>query len=251
MRHSVFRHSPPPHLPAITYAGGPVAKIALAFFAAGAIGVALAHYLRTRRQMAWTWSLLTLVPPSATIAALIEGVFPLTFTSGLALAAMVGLAFGSIAYSVHTRADDRRSGADREAAAKRRRGVLDAPRRRAAQRFGPGRRLLEKQVPLGRDERGALVCISRGTASSGAHVLIPGATGAGKTTSLAALLVDYVGSSGFGAVVLEAKSDERPARGGGQRRRRAAESPSASSRPRGLAAMTRWRGAASTSAPSG
>jgi hypothetical protein len=37
--------------------------------------------------------------------------------------------------------------------------------------------------------------------------LIPGATGAGKTTSLAALLVDYVARSGFGAVILEAKND--------------------------------------------
>jgi hypothetical protein len=38
-------------------------------------------------------------------------------------------------------------------------------------------------------------------------VLIPGATGAGKTTSLGALLVEYVVRSKFGAVVLEAKVD--------------------------------------------
>lgn len=49
--------------------------------------------------------------------------------------------------------------------------------------------------------------IGRGTDSAGQHVLIPGATGAGKTTSLAALLVDYVARSGFGAVILEAKTD--------------------------------------------
>jgi hypothetical protein len=52
-----------------------------------------------------------------------------------------------------------------------------------------------------------LVAVSRGSAASGSHVLIPGATGAGKTTSLAALLVEYVVRSGFGAVVLEAKTD--------------------------------------------
>jgi TraM recognition site of TraD and TraG len=208
MRHSPFRHSPPPHLPAISHAGGTVAKGLLAFALGAAIGVALAHYLRTRRQMAWTWSLVTLLPALAIAAALTEGALPLTLVSGLALVATLALAGFAIGYSVQTRADDRRAGADREAQAKRRRGVLDAPRRRAAQRFGPRRRALESRVPLGRDERGALVSISRGTASSGAHVLIPGATGAGKTTSLATLLADYVGNSGFGAVVLEAKSDQ-------------------------------------------
>jgi TraM recognition site of TraD and TraG len=210
MRHSALRHSAPPHLPAIFHSGGTVAKGALCFFAGAAVGAALGHYLRTRRQLAWTWSLLGLAPPLALAAALIEGALSLSATSGFALAALLGLAFGAIAYSAHTRADDRRAGADREAAARRRRGVLDTPRRRLRERVAPRQRggVLEQQLPLGRDRRGALVCIPRGTPSSGAHVLIPGATGAGKTTSLATLLVDYVGNSGFGAVVLEAKSDE-------------------------------------------
>jgi hypothetical protein len=208
MRHSVFRHSPPPHLPALTHAGGPVAELALAVLAAALLGLALAHYMRTRLQLAWTWSLLALAPPLAILAALIEGTMALTLSAGTVLAGALGLAFAAIAYSVHTRADDRRAGADREAQAKRRRGVLDALRRHLAQRFGRRWRVLEQQLPLGRDDRGALHCIPRGTPDSGAHVLIPGATGAGKTTSLATLLADYVGNSGFGAVVLEAKSDE-------------------------------------------
>ena len=48
---------------------------------------------------------------------------------------------------------------------------------------------------------------AKGDGAVGHHVLIPGATGAGKTTSLASLLVEYVVRSGFGAVVLEAKID--------------------------------------------
>ena len=111
--------------------------------------------------------------------------------------------------------------------------------------------MLEAELPLGRDRRGELVCIPRGSAASGAHVLIPGATGAGKTTSLATLLVDYVGNSGFGAVVLEAKSDEALREAAADGRRRARGRRSASSRPRAPAAMTRSPTAASTSAPSG
>ena len=210
MRHSPFRRSPAPHLPAIFHASGMVATAALMVVVGGLLGAALARYLRIRRQLAWTWSLLTLAPPLTIVAALIEGGLAPSATSRGVLAGAAGFAFGSTLYSFHTRNEDRRAGADLEAAAKRRRGVLDTPRRRLREWGGPRRRrrVLETQLPLGRDRRGELVCIPRGTPASGAHVLIPGATGAGKTTSLATLLVDYVGNSGFGAVVLEAKSDE-------------------------------------------
>ena len=68
-------------------------------------------------------------------------------------------------------------------------------------------RALAAGVPIGRTARGELAMVGRGSARSGRHVLVPGATGSGKTTSLGALLVDYVARSGFGAVVLEAKTD--------------------------------------------
>ena len=209
-------------------------------------------YLARRRGLAWTWSLFSLLPPLAILARVDRrrpGALARAALEALALA--LGLAFGAVLLSAHSRQDDRRAGADREAAAKRRRGVVRRPAPPpAASGWRAGASVLESEVPLGRDERGALVCIPRGSARSGAHVLIPGATGAGKTTSLAALLADYVANAGFGAVVLGGEVRRSAARGRGAGGGPAAASPSASSRPRGPAAMTRSRAAASTSAPS-
>ncbi|HET7054194.1 MAG TPA: TraM recognition domain-containing protein [Solirubrobacterales bacterium] len=205
MRHEAFRHSPPP--PALTFAGVPMLKLAIATLATFGLGALLA-YLGRRRGLAWTWSLLSLIAPAAIFAALIEGVVALGWDSATALGATLGFAAAAVWMSARGRLEDRRAGGDRESAAKRRRGVFDDVRRRSALRRGKEREALESEVPIGRDERGALLGIPRGSAESGEHVLIPGATGAGKTTSLAALLADYVASAGFGAVVLEAKSDE-------------------------------------------
>ena len=207
MRHESFRHSPPPRLPAITFAGDPMLKLAIASIAALGLGALLA-YLARRRGLAWTWSLLALIAPAAILAELIEGVLALGWDSATAFAVALSFAGGAVWVGARGRFEDRRAGADREAAARRRRGVFDGLRRRFAVRSGKETATLETDVPLGRDERGALVGIPRGTRREGAHVLIPGATGAGKTTSLATLLADYVAGAGFGAVVLEAKSDE-------------------------------------------
>jgi hypothetical protein len=123
--------------------------------------------------------------------------------AGFALA-LVGASLG---WGFRDELEDRRAGGDREIAARERRRLLDPLRRRRDEHGRRGRRSLGGQIPIGRDQRGRLVFVARGSAESGSHVLIPGATGAGKTTSLAALLVDYVARSGFGAVVLEAKND--------------------------------------------
>lgn len=207
MRHSVLRHSPPPHLPAITFAGIPMLKLAIALIVALGLG-ALIAYLARRRGFAWTWSLLTLIAPTAVLAMLIEGALVLTWGGATAFASALGLAAGAVWVGSRGRLEDHRAGADRERAAKRSRGVLDGVRRRVVACRGKERKALATDVPIGREERGMFVGIPRGTAREGAHVLIPGATGAGKTTSLAVLLADYVANSGFGAVVLEAKSDE-------------------------------------------
>src|SRR5680860_786683 len=163
MKDSVFRHSPPPHLPALTQAAGPVAKVALSFFAAAAIGAGLGIYLRHRRDLAWTWSLLAVAPPAAILAALVEGVLPLARGSVVVLALALGLASGILTYSIYARLDDRRAGGDLEASAKRRRGLLDGTRRRIVRRVGSGRRDLHPGLPVGRDARGALACVPCGT----------------------------------------------------------------------------------------
>ncbi len=174
-------------------------------FVGATIGALLATLLR-RRGLAWSWGVLALAPALLIAALLRLGLLDLRGALG-PLAFALGLAAGSLGLGLHLQIEDRRSGGDREAAARDRRGLLDALRPRLT--AGPRvRETLADQVPLGRTAKGELASIGRGSAESGRHVLIPGATGAGKTTSLAALLVDYVARSRFGAVVLEAKTDE-------------------------------------------
>lgn len=173
------------------------------FVVTGALGLAAAALGRSR-GLAWTWGLVPLVPAAATLAILALLAPPASLGVPLA-AAILGFALGSLGWAVHCQLEDRRSGADREIAAARRVRPLDGLRRHLAERRADG--ILARELPIGRTARGELVCVPRGSAESGAHVLVPGATGAGKTTSLAALLVEYVVRSRFGAVVIEAKND--------------------------------------------
>ena len=175
---------------------------AVFFFGAG-LGVLSAVYLR-RRQLTSTWGLLALCPALVLLALVRLSVIALG-PAALPLAFCCGAALGALGWGFQMRIEDRRAGGDREEAARARRGPADAMRRRA--RRSAARHLSGESLPVGRSAKGELALIGRGSASSGCHVLIPGATGAGKTTSLAALLVDYVARSRFGAVVLEAKTD--------------------------------------------
>lgn len=170
----------------------------------GGLGLAAAA-LGRRRGLAWTWGLVPLAPAVLALALLAAIAPPVSLGAPL-LAAIGGFALGALGWAVHCQLEDRRSGADREIAAARRVRPLDGLRRHLADRGRPDR-VLAHELPIGRTARGELVCVPRGSAASGAHVLIPGATGAGKTTSLAALLVEYVVRSRFGAVVIEAKND--------------------------------------------
>ncbi len=206
MRHEIFRESPPAHAPDIGHSTDPTATFVVGSFAAFVLGCYLAYRLRNR--LAWTWSLPALIGPLAILSLLIEGTLVFGWGSATALATSSFFAVGAVGTSVWSRSEDRRTGADREVAARRRRHVLDGLRRRSPIRRRKERKSIVADVHVGRNEREVLVGIPRGTPREGAHVLIPGATGAGKTTSLAALLFDYVMRSGFGSVVIEAKSDE-------------------------------------------
>lgn len=174
-------------------------------FGAALLGVALAALIR-RRGLAWTWTLLGVGPASLVLLVLLACPAPFSLAAPL-LSLTIGGVAGAVGWALHCHLEDRRCGGDREIATERRRQPLDGARRRVAERGGRRAALLAGAIPIGRTERGHLACVPRGSAASGAHVLIPGATGAGKTTSLAALLVEYVLRSGFGAVVLEAKTD--------------------------------------------
>ena len=182
-----------------------LALLSMALFVMGAaLGLAAAAIGR-RRGLAWSWGLVPLAPAALALA-LLAAIGPPASLGAPLGASIAGFAGGALAWAAHCQLEDRRSGADREIDAARRLRPLDGLRRRLAdRRLGDG--VLARELPIGRTARGELVCVPRGSAASGAHVLVPGATGAGKTTSLAALLVEYVVRSGFGAVVIEAKND--------------------------------------------
>jgi hypothetical protein len=188
----------------LTAAAHFVALVFAVFFLAAIIGALAAVYLR-RRGFAPTWGLLALSPALALLALVRLGAVDLAGAAA-PLAFACGVAAGALGWGLQMRVEDRRAGGDREEAARARRGLGDGLRRRA-QRGARTRRALSEGLPVGRTAKGELALIGRGSADSGSHVLIPGATGAGKTTTLAALLVDYVARSRFGAVVLEAKTD--------------------------------------------
>jgi type IV secretory system conjugative DNA transfer VirD4/TraG family protein len=170
---------------------------------ASVLGLAAAA-LGRRRGLAWTWGLV-LLWPAALLLALLAALAPQATLGAPLAASLAGFALGALGWAAHCQIEDRRSGADREIAAARRRRPLDGVRRCLAERRAGD--VVACELPIGRTARGELVCVPRGSATSGAHVLVPGATGAGKTTSLAALLIEYVVRSRFGAVVIEAKND--------------------------------------------
>jgi hypothetical protein len=167
------------------------------------LGIAAAQLLR-RRKRGWSFAPLAL-PPSAAIAAAALAFSPSPAATAFIGTAALALPTTATAWGLRARLQDRRTGSDRETRAREMRSPLDPLRRRIAER--PSRRDNDTEIRIGRTHRGQLATVRRGTPASGSHVLIPGATGAGKTTSLAALLVEYVVRSGFGAVVLEAKVD--------------------------------------------
>jgi len=187
---------------------GAFGHLAVASFASltasAAAGVALALLLR-RSKLSWTWSLLCLAALPLWLALALPGLLGIA-PAAISLSLIAGIAVGSIGWGANAALEDRRAGGDREAALRELRGPLDLLRRHLARR-AEAITALADGVPIGRSAKGELASVARGDPRSGAHILIPGATGAGKTTSLAAILVDYVARSGFGAIVLEAKSD--------------------------------------------
>jgi hypothetical protein len=164
----------------------------------------LAAFLLRRRGLAWSWGLGSLLPFAA-----LPATFALAPHAAPPVAALLlGAAAASILPGLHAHLEDLRIGGDREIAARARRRPTDPLRRLLAERPSGRTRLLGAATPIGRTAAGELVAIPRGDARSGRHVLVPGATGAGKTTTLAALLVDHVARAGHGAVVIEAKNDD-------------------------------------------
>jgi hypothetical protein len=195
----------PPQLHGFNNALDTILLVFVCLVAAAALGIAVAALLR-HRKLAWTWGSLGLPVAALVVLAVFKGV--LSGKAGpAAVAASLGGLAGVFGWGLYRRVEDYRAGGDREVSAAEERGLLDGVRRRLSERRDHVGSTLSDGLPVGRTQRGELALGRRGSAESGSHVLIPGATGAGKSTSLAALLVEYVVRSGFGAVVLEAKID--------------------------------------------
>ena len=194
-----------PALPGLNNALDTILLVFVCFIVAVALGVLVAALIR-HRELAWTWASLWI--PVVGVVAALTLMGSLSGSSGPgALAASLGALVGLFGWGLYRRIEDYRAGGDREVTAAEHRGLFDGLRRRLAERGDNVGSTLDDGLPVGRNQRGELALVRRGSARSGSHVLIPGATGAGKSTSLAALLVEYVVRSGFGAVVLEAKID--------------------------------------------
>lgn len=183
-----------------------LAVLAIAFVAIGSLGGCLFAIALRRRDLAWTWSALALCPLALWACLALPGMLDESIAVA-ALALISSSSLAAAAWGLRADLEDRRAGGDREARARERRGIFDGLRRRWRERRGGPGHATAAGIPLGRTARGRLASVPRGSAASGSHVLIPGATGSGKTTSLASLLVDHVARSGSGAVVLEAKTD--------------------------------------------
>jgi hypothetical protein len=182
---------------------GPLLGLSLCLLEGAVLGFGTALLLR-RAGLAWSWApvLSIAIAAPASLVALLDPA--LALPAALLLAAALATSSG---FGLDAHLEDLRIGGDRETAARARRTPLDGLRARIAERRPRREALVADQVPVGRTAAGELVSFARGDARSGRHVLVPGATGAGKTTTLAALLVDHVAGARHGAVVIEAKND--------------------------------------------
>jgi Type IV secretion-system coupling protein DNA-binding domain len=183
--------------------GGQFTTLGLCALLGALCGLALAFVLR-RRRLAWSWA------PAALAAAALTAAPAALLDRELIAPGAVLLAAATIAatgWGLDAHLEDLRIGGDRESAARSRRRISGGARRLLAERSSARPRIVGETIPVGRTSAGELVSVSRGDARSGRHILVPGATGAGKTTTLAALLADQVLRARHGAVVIEAKND--------------------------------------------
>ncbi len=165
------------------------------------IGMIVARLMRSR-HLHWSWA-----AAGAVVAVLVGPTFAGPFST-------LGVATLSAAvWSRRWHREDIEAGSDLAALAADRRGPLDVlasavrgatHRRRGILRV-EGRRCGEELI-LGQDENSRTVSIPFGGASGGAHTLVVGATGSGKTVTQAWMAVRAV-ERGMGAVVVDPKGD--------------------------------------------
>jgi type IV secretory system conjugative DNA transfer VirD4/TraG family protein/helicase HerA-like protein len=158
-----------------------------------AVGLLVMVGLRALK-LHWTWSLLGTL--------LVWPVWQLEWQLGLAIGTAVTTA--AVAGCIWQRDDVERGGSEAREARER----LDPARwawTAAKRKRAGGRRVSKETLEIGLSRRGGTCRVPFGR-SRGVHAVVPGATGAGKTVTLAAIAQAYV-LAGLPAVVLDPKGD--------------------------------------------
>jgi hypothetical protein len=167
-----------------------------------ALGLALARLMRSR-HLHWSWAVVGLLP-----FLLARGRLVGVSASTLALAAWSTAVWGR-----RWHREDLEAGADLALLAADRRRPSDVLSRaassaalRARSACGRARRRHRSEFVLGRDEKRRAVTIPLGACGGGAHTLVVGATGSGKTTTQTSMLVQAIDRE-MSAMVVDPKGD--------------------------------------------
>lgn len=188
MRRHHLRPLPADHL------GAALSQALVPLFAGLVLGGALLAYLR-RRRLRWTWALATF--PFA------YGSWLVSWRAGL-VPAIGGLV--AVAGGVRLDMEARRKGGEEARAAREQVGPLAVLRSLAAERGARRRRRKGATLAIGRTRRGTVCRVPFGAPGHGVHSLVVGATGSGKTVTMAALVQAHI-AAGQGVIVLDPKGD--------------------------------------------
>lgn len=190
-RHHRLRHLH--RLPA-DHLGAALSEAVVPVLAGLVFGAAILAFLRYRR-LRWTWALL--IAPFAYLS------FPIDWRAGLVLSIATAT---TVVGGARLDLEARRKGGEEARAAREQVGPLVLVRSLIAERHVRRRRRQGTTLAIGRTRRGAVCRVPFGRAHHGVHSLIVGATGAGKTVTMAALVQAHI-AAGQGVIVLDPKGD--------------------------------------------
>lgn len=193
-RHHHRHHVAVDRHPVVQGPGAALAQFTVPIVVGLLLGCALALLLR-RRRLRWTWALC--VVPVAYLSWLVS------WRVGLALsvAAVMATALG-----VRLHLDALNRGGEEARAEREAIGPLVVMRSLIAERRARQGRRKGGTLAIGRTRRGLVCRVPLGGPGHGVHSLVVGATGAGKTVTMAALVQAHV-AEGQGAIVLDPKGD--------------------------------------------
>jgi hypothetical protein len=187
--HHLIGHRQMPHGP-----GAALAQFVVPLVVGVFVGCVLAFALR-RLRLRWTWALCLI--PVAYLSWLVSWRVGL----GIAVTALTAIGGG-----LRLHLDDLGRGGEEARAAREAIGPFVVMRSLLAERGARRRRRRGATLAIGRTRRGSVCRVPLGGPGHGVHSLVVGATGAGKTVTMAALVQAHV-AAGQGVIVLDPKGD--------------------------------------------